>query len=102
MIVPSTGIVSPGRIRRISPVRISSAAISSSLPSVILLPCAGARQISFFKPFLARFVVISSRIAPIAIIKATSPAANRSPITIAASIAIVISKAEEILLMPGL
>ena len=35
-------------------------------------------------PFLALSVVLSSNMAPIAMIKATSPAANKSPIIIAA------------------
>ena len=53
-----------------------------------------------FRPFFARSFVLSSRRAPIAIIKATSPEANRSPIIIEAIIASVISNAEEILLIP--
>ena len=102
MIVPSTGIVSPGRIRRISPCRISSADIISSFSSFSLRPFVGARRISFFKPFFARFVVASSKSAPIAMINTTSPAANRSPIAIAANMAIQIKRADDILLMPGL
>ena len=100
IISPSTGIVSPGRTRRISSILISSAAIISSLPFEILRPCCGVRLISFFKPFLALSVVFSSKIAPIAIIKTTSPAANKSPMAIAAIIAIQINSAEEILLIP--
>ena len=56
----------------------------------------------FFRPFFARLVVASSKSAPIAMMNTTSPAANKSPIPIAANMAIQISKAEEILLMPGL
>ena len=37
-----------------------------------------------------------------AMIKATSPAENRSPMAIAANIAMLIKRADEILLMPGL
>ena len=102
MIVPSTGIVSPGRIRKISPCLISSAGIISSFPSFSLRPFVGARLISFFKPFFARFVVASSKSAPIAMINTTSPAANKSPIAIAANMAIQIKRADDILLMPGL
>ena len=100
--IPSTGMLSPGRILRRSPFLISSAEIISSLPSRSLRPIAGARLMSFFKPFLARLVVASSRSAPMAMIKATSPAANRSPMAIAANIAMLIKRADEILLMPGL
>ena len=57
---------------------------------------------SFFSPFFARFVVASSKSAPIAMMKATSPAANRSPMAMAANMAMVIRRADEILLMPGL
>lgn len=56
-----------------------------------------AREISFFKPFFAFSVVLSSRIAPIAIIQATSPAANKSPIAMAAIIAIEINRIEPLL-----
>ena len=49
---------------------------------------------------MARSVVMSSKRAPISMINATSPAANRSPISSAAIMAIVMSSAEEILLMP--
>ena len=101
-ILPSTGIVSPGRMRRISPCRMSSAGTVSSIPSLSLRAFAGARLISFFRPFFARFVVASSKSAPMAMINATSPAANRSPIAIAANMAMQIKRAEDILLMPGL
>ena len=101
-ISPSTGMVSPGRTRRRSPGRMDSAAIISSFPSDNLRPCRGASWIRLFNPFFARWVVFSSKTAPIAIIKATSPAANKSPMAIAAAIAIEISRAEEILLIPGL
>ena len=100
IISPSTGILSPGRTRRISFILISSAAIISSFPFEILRPCCGVRLISFFNPFFALSVVFSSKIAPIAIIKATSPAANKSPMAIAAIIAIEINNADEILLIP--
>ena len=72
---------------------ISSLYISSFL--VNFLPSVGASAISFDNPFFARATVISSKIAPIAIINATSPAAKISPIDIDAIIAIEISKAED-------
>ena len=99
---PSTGTVSPGRIRSISPLTIFSAGIISSFPSRMRRPCVGARLMSFFSPFFARFVVASSKSAPIAMMKATSPAANRSPMAMAANMAMVIKRADEILLIPGL
>ena len=102
IMVPSAGTVSPGRMRRISPCRISSAGIISDFPPVSLRPFAGARLIRFFRPFFARFVVASSKSAPIAMINTTSPAANKSPIAMAADMAIQIKRADDILLMPGL
>ena len=101
-IVPSTGIVSPGRMRSRSPRRISSAGISSSLPPRTRRPCVGARPSRVLSPFLARLVVASSKMAPMAMMKATSPAANRSPMAMAANMAMLMSSAEEILLTPGL
>ena len=72
------------------------------VPSSIFRPLTGAKLISLCNPFFARSVVASSRRAPRDIMKATSPAANISPIAIAAIIAIVIKSADEILLMPTL
>ena len=46
IMVPSTGMVSPGRIRRVSPCRISSAGTISSVPLLIRRPFVGARRIS--------------------------------------------------------
>ena len=66
----------------------------------ILRPLTGANEINFFNPFFARSVVASSRRAPKAIINATSPAANISPMAIAANIAMEINRADEILLIP--
>ena len=102
IIIPSTGIVSPGNTRSISSRDIFSAGIISSFPFSIFLPCTGAREIRFLRPFFALFVVISSSKAPKAIINTTSPAANKSPMPIAPNIAITINSADDILLMPGL
>ena len=99
---PSTGMVSPGSTRSRSPSRISSAGMSSSAPPVSRRPFTGARRMSCRRPFLARSVVASSSRAPTAMMKATSPAANRSPMAMAANMAMEMSSAEEILLMPGL
>ena len=77
-----------------------SADMISSLEAVILRPCTGVRLIRFFSPFFALSVVIFSKIAPISIINATSPAANKSPMAIAAAIAVLINRAEDILLIP--
>ena len=96
IISPSTGTLSPGRILKVSPIFISSTGIISSIPLVILLPVCGVRLIKFFKPFLALSTVQSSKSAPNAIIHATSPAANTSPIKSDATIAIAINRAEEI------
>ena len=49
----------------------------------------------FFNPFLALSTVQSSKSAPSAIIHATSPAAKSSPIRSEATIAMVISSAED-------
>ena len=99
---PSTGILSPGRMRSTSPRTISSMATISSAPPLMRRPCVGESERRFFKPFFARSVIASSRSAPSAMMKATSPAAKRSPIAIAANIAMEIKSAEEILLMPRL
>ena len=80
IISPSTGIDSPGKTLNISPAFISSSTTSFSPPSVTILPRAGASDTRFFIPLFARSTVISSRMPPIAIIKATSPAAKTSPI----------------------
>ena len=79
-ITPSTGIVSPGRTRRISPICTSFAAITvSELPDTFLA-VRGVRCTSFSIPALAFATVRSSRRAPSCMIKATSPAAKISPI----------------------
>ena len=95
MISPSTGTLSPGRILNISPILISSTEIISSLPSTILRPVSGVKLMRFLKPFLALSTVQSSKRAPNAIIHATSPAANISPINSEATIAIAIKSADE-------
>ena len=96
IISPSTGTLSPGRILKISPILISSTEIISSLSSTILLPVCGVKLIRFLKPFLALSTVQSSKRAPKAIIHATSPAANISPMSNDATIAIAIRSADEI------
>ena len=96
MISPSTGTLSPGRILNVSPSLISSTGITSSVPSVILHPVCGVKLIKFLKPFFALSTVQSSKSAPNAIIHATSPAANTSPIKSDATIAIAIRSADEI------
>jgi len=96
MISPSTGTLSPGRILKVSPIFISSTGTTSSTPPTILLPVCGVKLIKFLKPFLALSTVQSSRSAPNAIIHATSPAANISPIKRDATIAIAINSADEI------
>jgi len=93
---PSTGTLSPGSILKVSPILISSTGTTSSTPSTILLPVCGVRLIRFLKPFLALSTVQSSKRAPKAIIHATSPAANISPIKSDAIMAIAIKSAEEI------
>ena len=92
--IPSTGIFSPGSTLKTSSILISSTEIIFSCLQ-INLPVWGVSSIKFFKPFLARSTVQSSRSAPSAIIHATSAAANISPITSEATIAIVINNADE-------
>ena len=58
----------------------------------------GARLISFEIPRLERSTAKSSNISPIAIMKATSPAAKTSSINIHAVIAIEIKSGEDIFL----
>ena len=99
-ISPSAGMVSPGKTRRTSPTRISSTGTNSSPFSVMRRASAGANSIRFLRPFFARQVVRSSRISPIAMIKATSAAANRSFIIMAAIPATDISSADEIFSTP--
>ena len=84
---------SPGNILILSPNLTSLAGITS--PFVSLAVC-GVKSIKFFKPFLALSTVQSSKRAPNAIIHATSPAANTSPINNDATIAIAINNADEI------
>ena len=69
--------------------------MTSSFPSTILLPVSGVKLIRFLKPFFALSTVQSSKRAPKAIIHATSPAANISPIKSDATIAIAIKSADE-------
>ena len=99
---PSTGMVSPGSTRTVLPTLICSTGTVLSFPFSITLPVSGARAIRFLSPFFARSVVMSSSNAPICIMNATSPAANRSPISMAAIMAMQISSAEEIFAMPRL
>ena len=79
-ITPSTGIVSPGSTRRISPTRTLSAGTVSSFPFLITRAVCGVKRTSFSIPALAFATVRSSSSAPSCIIKTTSPAAKSSPI----------------------
>ncbi len=91
-ILPSTGMASPGRTRRIFPFLTFEASIS-------LLPAAVWRQAFWGVRFIrdCRLLwdlsaVTSSNTVPSCIIKATSPAAKYCPITSAAISAIATSK----------
>ena len=81
IILPSTGMVSPGKTRSISPTHTASAAIISSCPLLSRRAVCGVRWTSFSIPARALATVKSSSSAPSCIIKATSPAAKSSPIT---------------------
>ena len=73
-----------------------------AFPSRMRRPRVGARLINFSRPFLARLVVASPSSAPKAMIKATSPAANSSPMASAANMAMQMSSADEIFAIPRL
>ena len=79
-ITPSTGMVSPGRTRRISSTATSVAAIMVSVPSLTSFAVWGVRRTSFSIPARALATVSSSNKAPNCMINATSPAAKFSPI----------------------
>ena len=79
VMMPSTGIVSPGRTRSRSPASTSLAGMISSPPGVIRLAVRGVRWTSFSIPARAFETVRSSRRAPSCMMKATSPAAKSSP-----------------------
>lgn len=79
--MPSTGIVSPGNTRRVSPCLTCLAGIICSAPDwVSRRAVCGVRCINFLIPALAFDTVSSSKSAPICMIKATSPAAECSPV----------------------
>ena len=82
--IPSTGIVSPGSTRILSPILTCSAGTITSLSICNTLAVCGVRCTSFSIPALAFATVSSSNNAPNCMIKATSPAANVSPIQIEA------------------
>ena len=79
-ITPSTGMVSPGRTRRISSTATSVAATMVSVPSLTSLAVCGVRRTSFSIPARAFATVSSSNKAPNCMINATSPAAKSSSI----------------------
>ena len=81
---PSHGNASPGATATMSPTATS-------------FFTASFRRTSAFTPFAARPTVKSSNFSPIAMMNATSPAANSSPIAIAATIAIVMRSPDVIL-----
>ena len=78
VITPSTGTVSPGSTRRISPTLTCSAGIVFSPASVSTLAVCGVRCTSFSIPALALATVSSSKSPPSCMINATSPAAKSS------------------------
>ena len=78
-ITPSAGIVSPGNTRRISPMRTSSAGITSSLVPSTFRAVAGVKRTSLSIPFRARATVSSSRSSPSCMMNAISAAAKSSP-----------------------
>ena len=80
IILPSTGIVSPGRTRSISPALTSSAGTILSEPFSIILAVLGVSLTRFSMPARALATVRSSKRAPSCMMKATSPAAKSSPI----------------------
>ena len=80
MIIPSTGTVSPGRTRMMSPTSTSSAGTTFSVSSEMIRAVWGVRCTSFSIPARALATVISSRRAPSCMMNATSPAAKSSPI----------------------
>ncbi len=75
----------------------SPGAIAITSPTAMFFFTASFRRMSAFTPFDARPTVKSSSFSPIAMMNATSPAANISPIAIAAIIAIVMSRPDVIL-----
>ena len=77
--IPSTGTLSPGKTRRISPIRTCSAGSRVSVPFRSALAVRGIKFTSFSIPALAFATVRSSSSAPSCMIKATSPAAKSSP-----------------------
>ena len=78
-ITPSTGTVSPGRTRILSPIATWSAGMIFSESSVMTRALRGVRWTSFSIPALALATVRSSSSAPSCMMKATSPAAKSSP-----------------------
>ena len=78
---PSTGMVSPGSTRSVSPARTASAGMTLSVPpSARRRAVRGVRCTSRSMPARARATVRSSSSAPSCMMKATSPAAKISPI----------------------
>ena len=81
---PSHGNASPGETATVSPTAMPFFTASFS-------------RISAFTPFEARPTVKASSFSPMAMMNATSPAANSSPIATAAAIASVIRSPDVIL-----
>ena len=81
VITPSTGMVSPGSTRSISPTCTACASIVSSPRGVMRRAVRGVRRTSFSIPARAFATVSSSSRPPSCMIKATSPAAKSSPIS---------------------
>ena len=78
-ITPSTGMVSPGKMRILSPTRTCSAGTIFSPSPSTTRAVRGVRWTSFSIPALALDTVSSSSRAPSCMINATSPAAKSSP-----------------------
>ena len=97
-IFPSTGICSPGRMRMISPCFTFSAGICSVLLSRTRLAMLGTRLISFCMLVFVLAKVLSSKMAPSAMIHATSAAAKISPMASAEIMPMEISTRDVIFL----
>ena len=81
-ISPSTGTVSPGLTRMVSPFFTSEAGMMRSVPDVTTRAVSGASDARRSMPFRALATVISSRSAPSCMMTAISPAAKYSPMMI--------------------
>ena len=84
---PSTGTISPGTMRTMSPRTTSSAGTMVSVPSLTTLAVAGFIPTSLMMLALAWLTVASSRKPPICMIMAISAAASYSPMSTDATMA---------------